>query len=376
MTRFAVVLLSAVCLLLTAHPGLARTKLVALPERGRVVIGLDNPAATLIEEERTLALQQGLNRVDFSWEGVRIDSDSIVLTLLRHADSARLLSVSYPPGETSLTWDIVSPDPLEVKVRISYLLEGLDRLVTYKAVADTGETRLDLKTFLVLRNFSGEDFQGAGIRLQGDRELTQDLAHEETRQLLFDRVTEASVEKVWTFDASRLPWDPEQTTGNVGIPVSYRLVNDSSSGLGEGTLYSGKIRVFQEDGHGSTILLGEDVIPLVPPGEEALVRIGDSRDIVVTQRKKRERVINVRRNTTDQAVLYDTDEIIEAQVENFKDTPATLTMIQHIPGQWDMQEASMKYERLDAFRLKFEIDLEAHGKRTLVMHYHRRNVRP
>ena len=376
MNRFAQVLLLAVCLLLTAHPGLARTKLVALPERGRVVIGLDNPAATLIEEERTLALQQGLNRVDFSWEGVRIDSDSIVLTLLRHADSARLLHVSYPPGETSLTWDIFSPEPLEVEVRISYLLEGLDRLVTYKAVADTGETRLDLKTFLVLRNFSGEDFQEAGIRLQGDRELTQDLAHEETRQLLFDRVPEASLEKVWTYDAATLPWDPERTTGNVGIPVSYRLVNDTASGLGEGTLHSGKIRIFQEDGHGSAILLGEDVIPLVPPGEEALVHIGDSRDIVVTQRKKRERVINVRRNTTDQVVLYDTDEIIEAQVENFKDTTATLTMIQHIPGQWDMQEASMEYERLDAFRLKFMIDLEAQGKRTLVMHYHRRNIRP
>lgn len=375
MTRFPAAFLLTVCLLLAAHACLARTKLVTLPERSRVVIGLDNPAATLIEEERTLALQQGLNRVDFSWEGVRIDSDSIVLTLLSHADSVRLLSVSYPPGETSLTWDIASPEPLEVEACISYLLEGLDRLVTYKAVADTAETRLDLKTFLVLRNFSGEDFQEAGVRLQGDRELAQDLAHEETRQLLFGRIPEASLEKVWTFDAAELPWDPERTAGNVGIPVSYRLVNDTASGLGSGMLFSGKVRVFQEDGQGSTILLGEDFIPLVPPGEEALVRIGDSRDIVVTQRKMQQRMINIRRNTKDQVVLHDTDEIIEAQVENFKGTPATLTMIQHIPGQWDMQEASMEYERLDAFRLKFKIDLEAHGKRTLVMHYHRRNVR-
>ncbi|MFW5792116.1 MAG: hypothetical protein ACOCVU_05590, partial [Desulfohalobiaceae bacterium] len=263
MNRFAAVLLLAVCLLLAAHPGLARTKLVALPERARVVIGLDNPAATLIEEERTLALQQGRNQVDFSWEGVRIDPDSIVLTLLSHADSVRLLSVSYPPGETPLTWDIASPEPLEVAVRISYLLEGLDRLVAYKAVADRAETLLDLKTFLVLRNFSGEDFQGAEVRLQGDREFKQDLAHEETRQLLLDRVPEAAVEKIWTFDAAELPWDPEQATDNAGIPVSYRLVNDTASGLGEGTLFRGKIRVFQEDGHGSTILLGEDVIPLV-----------------------------------------------------------------------------------------------------------------
>ena len=37
-------------------------------------------------------------------------------------------------------------------------------------------------------------------------------------------------------------------------------------------------------------------------------------------------------------VLYDTDEIITAKIENFKDGPAVLTMIQHIPGQWDMEE--------------------------------------
>jgi hypothetical protein len=43
----------------------ARIKLVALPERAATVIRLDNPQATLIEEERVLTLQQGLNKVDF-----------------------------------------------------------------------------------------------------------------------------------------------------------------------------------------------------------------------------------------------------------------------------------------------------------------------
>ena len=38
-----------------------RIKLVALPERAATVIRLDNPQATLIEEERVLTLQQGLN---------------------------------------------------------------------------------------------------------------------------------------------------------------------------------------------------------------------------------------------------------------------------------------------------------------------------
>ena len=56
----------------------ARIKLVALPERAATVIRLDNPNATLIEEERVLTLQAGINKVDFSWKAVSIDADSIV----------------------------------------------------------------------------------------------------------------------------------------------------------------------------------------------------------------------------------------------------------------------------------------------------------
>ena len=62
----------------------ARIKLVALPERDATVIRLDNPQWTLIEEERVLTLQKGLNKVDFSWKGVSIDADSIRLKALDH----------------------------------------------------------------------------------------------------------------------------------------------------------------------------------------------------------------------------------------------------------------------------------------------------
>ncbi len=80
----------------------ARIKLVALPERAATVIRLDNPRATLIEEERVLTLQKGLNKVDFSWNGVTIDSDSIRLRALDHPGRVKLLNVSYPPNEAAI----------------------------------------------------------------------------------------------------------------------------------------------------------------------------------------------------------------------------------------------------------------------------------
>lgn len=368
--------------LLVAVAAQARIKLVALPERAATVIRLDNPNATLIEEERTLTLQKGLNKVDFSWKGVQIDEDSIRLQVLGHAAEVTLLSVSYPPGEAALVWEISSGGDFAEPVRISYLLSNIDRLITYKAVANKPETLVDLKSYLILRNFSGEDFAQARVLLDYGEAFEQGIDHEETKQMLFLTEPNVPIRKIWTFDAEKLPWDPEKLENkNVGIPVSYEVANSPQAKLGKFALWGGKARIFQEDGHGSTIFLGEDNADLVPVGEKMELYIGDSRDIVVTQRKMKDARIDIQKNHDGQPVLFNTDELITAKIENFKDSPAVLTMIQHIPGQWDMEECNMKYVKKDAFTLKFEIELPARTQagpatKELTMHYHRRNVRP
>jgi len=384
MNRKRIALVAIVVLLGCSMVVQARIKLVALPERGDTVIRLDNPQWTLIEEERVLTLQKGLNKVDFSWKGVSIDMDSIRLTVLEHPEQVTLLNVSYPPNEAALVWEISSADNFAEKVRISYLLQNIDRLITYKAVADKPETYVDLKSYLILRNFSGEDFDKARVLLDYGEAFEQGIDHEETKQLLFLKADKVPITKVWTFDAAKLPWDPEKLENkNVGIPVSYRVVNEEKSGLGKFALWGGKARLFQDDGQNSTIFLGEDVAGLVPVGEKMELYIGDSRDIVVTQRKMQDTQINKRynNNTRPTVVLYDTDELITAKIENFKDKPAVLTMIQHIPGQWDMDDCNLKYVQKDANTIEFEIELPARtaagpAVKELKMHYHRKNIRP
>lgn len=356
---------------------LGRIKLVALPERAATIIRLDNPTATLIEEERVLTLQKGINKVDFSWKGVSIDEDSIRLVVLNHPQTVTLLNVSYPPGEAALVWEISSDGDYAETVRISYLLSNIDRLITYKAIADKGETAVDLKSYLVLRNFSGEDFGLSKVLLDYGQAFEKTIAHEETKSLLFMQTGQVPIKKIWTFDAAKLPWDPQQLENqNVGIPVTYQITNDSKNKLGQFSLWGGKARVFQDDGCGSTIFLGEDNTAQVPVGEKMEFYIGDSRDIVVTQRKMKEDRVNLRKNNKGHVILYDTEEEITAKIENFKDSPAVLTVIEHIAGQWDMKKCNMKYERVDAETIKFEIDLKAKEKKELKMQYNRRNIRP
>lgn len=370
-----IAVMSAALVFLAASEVLARTKLTTLPERGRTVIRMENPNATLIQEDRVLTLRKGSNRVDFAWKGVTLDSDSIRLAVQSPTGSVRLISVSYPPGENALVWDVWADSPCEAAVRISYLMTAIDMLTAYKGVLGADEKSVTLSEYAVVRNFSGEDFSSATVALPGRPAFTCPVSHEETIQRLVLEKASIPVTKVWTFDSALLPWDPEKEEANVGIPVSYRVENTAAAGLGAGPLNGGKVRIFQVDPKGSTIFLGESETSFVPVGKRLSVGVGESRDIVVTQRKMKEERINVRRNSSGRTVLYDTDEMVTAKVENFKDRPAVLTLIQHIPGQWDMEACNMKYVKKDSETLEFSITLAPRSKEELSMHYHRRNIR-
>jgi len=360
---------------MAAGEALARIKLVALPDRDAAIVRLDNPQFTLVEEERVLTLQKGTNHVDFSWKGVAIDGDSIRLSVIDHPDKVTLINVSYPPNEAALVWQIYAPEAFNERVRISYLLQGIDRLVTYDAVAEKDESRLDLKSYLVLRNFSGEDFDNARLQLDYGEAFEKSIRHEETKRMLFFQRLGLPIEKTFTWDDQQQPWDPEKVTDNVNIPVYYAIANTKDKNLGENALWDGKVRVFQQDGRGSTIFLGEDAAEMVPVGEKMKIRIGSSRDVVVTQKKMREKDTPVRRNNAGHVVLRDQEVLIETQIENFKDKPAVLVLTEHIPGQWEMKECTHKYERKDAGTLEFRIELKPKEKVKLVMNYALRNLR-
>ena len=375
MKNTALIIGMAAVLLFFTSPATARTKLSALPGRGDTVIRLSKNKATLVEEERVLTLQKGLNQVDFSWKGVRIDPDSIRLTMLSHPDQVVLFNVSYPPGEAALVWEISSAAAFQEKVRVCYLLDGIDNLWAYTAMTDADEKTFMLKGYMVVRNFSGEDFSMAALTPETGTPAALSTLNGETRRVLAIDVADVPVEKIWRFDAATMPWDPDKVDKAVGIPVSYRLKNVEQAGLGKFAFGSGKTRLFQADGKGGWIFLGEDRLPDLPVGDETDLRMGDSRDIVVTQKKLESIRKNVRRNRKNKVVLFDLEETISAEIRNFKKKPAVLTMIQHIDGHWEMKSVNMDYELKDAFTLEFEIRLAPGEKKELNMTYVKKNLR-
>lgn len=376
--------------LTVASPAPARVKLVALPERARVVVALTHPEATLVEEERILTLQPGVNQVDFSWRDVNIDGSSIQFRALTSPDQVVVLNTSYPPNENALVWAISSPAAREERVRISYLLAGLSRDVVYKAVAEPDERTLTLRSYLRLRNNSGEDLPDAELGIGYGANLRKTLAHEEVLEMLSERIPDLPIKKVLTWDAASQPWDPEYEKKTVGLPLAYVLKNDRDSKLGEHTLLPGKVRLFiktkdQPEKEGGppgegVAFTGEDWAALTPVDRELKLSLGQGRDVKVVQRRTKNDRTDIRRNTAQQDVLWNTDEIYQIEIENFKKAPADLVLIEHVPGYWRMVENShpQQFEKKDAFTFEYHLTLppETSGtnKTTVTFNLQRLNV--
>jgi hypothetical protein len=389
-TKLPWILLGVGLITATPVPVLARVKLAALPERARTVLSLSHPEAALVEEERVLTLQKGVNQIDFSWKDVNIDSTSIQVRMLSHPAEVLLLNTSYPPNENALIWAVSSPQAQEEKVRISYLLQGVRREIVYKAVAEPDEKSLTWRNYLRLRNDSGEELTDAEISIGYGANFKKSIANGEILEMLSERVDAAPINKVLTWDSAQLPWDPEYEHTTVGIPLYYVLKNDTASKLGTHTLLPGKARLFVKtketstDGEAKTesgaAFIGEDWVTLTPIDRELKLNIGQSRDVKVVQRKIKDERVNLRRNNVNNIVMWDNDESYKIEIENFKNTEAHVKLIEHAPGYWQMTANSHpdQYKKKDAFTFEYDLTLPAlstgEKKTTVTFQLHRINV--
>lgn len=353
----------------------ARVKLVAVPEKESTMVKMNDAGNALVTERQKLTLQKGINKVDFSWNGVNIVANSIKLQL-DTPDKVKLLNVSYPPAENALVWEIAADEAIVETVSISYIMSGIDNITEYTLTVNKEETEGILKEYFIIRNFSGEDFKDGDFLSFNEQLLkNQNVPSGETKKILLSKTQGVNIKKIWTFDSAVQPWDPKKISGNVNIPVSYEIINAASNKLGKYNLPAGKVRVYQQDGSGNTIFAGEDRIELTPVGDTAEVQIGASRDIVVTQKKMESKIVPTKRDTNGNMILHNINETITVKIENFKDSPAQLTLLEYIDGEWKMNQCNMKYTLKDYRTLEFVVDLKPKETKTLIMNYSKLNLR-
>ena len=366
-----VMLAAAVALAALASPAAGRIKLATLPVRERVEIQLENPRATLVEEERVVTLLKGTNHIDFSWTNTQIDKWTILFRPLVPGDAVRVINQSYPPGENALVWEVFAENAGPVRVRISYILGNLRRTFSYRATAEHDEKSLTLRKYMRVWNFSGEEFGVSSVYAGFGDVFQKEMGLQESKEMLIAKFTLVPITKKFVFDWRKgqpVPDEPNQRY----VTMQYVLKNDEAHRLGQFPLQYGKVRIFQKDGRGGEAFTGEDWGKFTPIDDEMKLYLGLARDVKV------ERTVKSNKRHPVHGNRYHQEVVLQYKVQNFKKDPCVLDIEEDLnalrnefcgnkdhDAQWELAEQTTdkgKVERKSAQNVELHIPLPAAPK--------------
>jgi hypothetical protein len=374
--RLGAVMAAVLGLAALAPPAGARIKLATLPVRERVEIQLENENATLVEEERTVTLLKGANQIDFSWTNTQIDKWTILFRPLAVGDAVRVINQSYPPNENALVWEVFADNAGPVKVRISYIIGNLRRTFSYRATAEHDETKLTLRHYMRVWNFSGEEF-GLSSVWAGFGDLFQkEMGLQESKEILVSKFVDVPIKKKFVFNwrtGQTVPDEPNQRY----VTMHYVLKNEKpkaapggdATPMGSFPLPFGKVRIFMKDGKGGEAFTGEDWGKFTPIDDEMKLYLGLARDVKVERTVKKNDRIGVHGN------LFHQDVIVQYKIQNFKKDACVLDMEEDMnelrnefcghkdrEAQWELQGQTTDragVERKSAQKVEIHVKLPA-----------------
>ena len=236
-----------------------------------------------------------------------------------------MLSVSYPPNEAALVWQVASSDSGSARVRISYLLGNLTKSFNYRAVASNDEKTLTLSEYIRIQNLANEAFGSTGLWAGFGPRFLKPIGINETKEMLIEKYQQVPVKKTYTADPQQYGY-LDRPQNKLLVPMHYVLKNDKASQLGRAPLQYGKVRIFQEDSHGGTAFLGEDWGKFTPLDDEMRLYVGTAQDVVV------KRTIDKNEQKRVAGNLYNRQIVVKYEIENFKDKAGDAGHLREHPG--------------------------------------------
>jgi len=132
----------------------AKVDLVTLPGRDTVQLTIYNSAdLTLVRESRALTLQNGLNKLQFSWANTLIDPTSLEMLPKAQADQIDIQDLVFPPRVKNLgLWNIKSGVSGKVPVEITFLTSGISWRAFYMGTLTPDEKTMRLQGYVRVTN--------------------------------------------------------------------------------------------------------------------------------------------------------------------------------------------------------------------------------
>ncbi|HEX4846281.1 MAG TPA: DUF4139 domain-containing protein [Geothrix sp.] len=288
------------------------------------------------------------------------------------------------------------------KLELSYLTGGLSWRADYVANLSADEKTLDLSGWVTLTNQSGAAYPNATLQLvagdvnrarqRPDRayavgammEKAAPPAPKMAEESLFeyhlytlDRPTTLAVnqtKQVALLSASTVPVRKEYllqgqnhyysgSYGDLGekqkVGVFVEFDNKEASRLGM-PLPKGIIRVYKRDSEGRAQFVGEDSVDHTPKNEQVRLKLGDAFD--VTARRKQTDFKSLGRQGKFGSVY---ESAFEVELKNAKKESVTVSLLEPMPGDWEMLQSSHPFTKEAAGTARFKVTVPAEGSAKL-----------
>jgi hypothetical protein len=292
-------------------------------------------------------------------------------------------------SQPTLVWLLRNQADRPQRVEASYLTGGITWRADYVMVINPSDTRADLTGWVTVDNKSGATYGNAALKLvAGDvnrardqrregrmmevaakaasaESASRDFASEglfeyhlytldgrttikdnQTKQLALMSAADVPVKKQLIYYGAQ-----EYYRNAYGMPVSNQKIaayleirNSKDNRLGL-PLPKGKVRVYKADGGGSQQFIGEDWIDHTPKDERVKIKLGNAFDVVGERTQKDWRKIA--------SNLYEVE--WEISLRNHKAEAQTITVIEPVPGDWQVLASTHAWEKVEAHTLKYEI---------------------
>ncbi|MBI2528038.1 MAG: DUF4139 domain-containing protein [Candidatus Rokubacteria bacterium] len=298
-------------------------------------------------------------------------------------------------SQPTLAWLLRSQADRLQRVEASYLTGGINWKADYVMVINSADTRTDVTGWVTVNNRSGASYGNATLKLvAGDvnraadrprqgrvleiaakatsladarREFASEgffeyhlytldgrttIKDNQTKQLALMSAAEVPVEKQLLYYGAE-----EYYRNAYGMPISTQKVqvylqlrNSKENRLGV-PLPKGKIRVYKADRSGSQQFIGEDWIDHTPKDERVKIKMGNAFDVVAERTQKDWRKIA--------PGLYEVE--WEIALRNHKKEEQTVTVIEPVPGDWQVLHASHRGDKVEAHTLRFQVPVGPEG---------------
>jgi hypothetical protein len=297
----------------------------------------------------------------------------------------------------TLVWTLDNRGAGVQKVEASYLANSMNWNADYVLTVARDEKSGDLDGWVTLTNNSGVSFENAKLQLvageihqvapapmvakdairmnnamAGPPQFQQEgmseyhlytlgrrttIQNNESKQISLLSGTGVPVEKFLAVEGQSYYFRNQQGIGNAipePVKVYYRFKNEEKGGLGM-PLPAGTVRVYQADSKGGIQFVGEDHINHTPKDETLKIYVGNAFDIVCERK-----LLDYKKLANN---LYEME--YQITLRNHKDVPVTVEAREPIGGDWEVVNSNLKWTKLDATTISFEIPVEKNGTATL-----------